>query len=381
MILGPGFAGAATSQAPGDGPRRRAAPSSCRRPATADVDAELDVEGPMEDDWSGASSSAKAAAERFGMSVEALEQARLRAGISEEEARLWEQGADAMLQDGKLPDNIQEKLREMAGLEGAAPTLEEALDDFKNVGGGAGPEKWLDVPLNDTWHVRLAQVPGAPANFIDMMRTETEATEANLKKYHQGDSLWPAAVILARWLAIDPPVTPLREKTVLELGSGLGLPGITAARLGAARVLLQDVAEPPLHEALQTAVREHVAASISTMRCDWCNLPDRLLNGSEDVRTFYGAPDVILGADIVFDEAAAIDVADVLAELLRTPEQVALLVDPYKRQHRSAFVERCRSRGLTAVEAEIVTWEPDWDNRFESDEEWVCRLLTVRRTA
>jgi hypothetical protein len=48
-----------------------------------------------------------------------------------------------------------------------------------------------------------------------------------------GLCIWPAAIILARWITdLFPPETQaLREKTVVELGAGCGLPAITAGEI------------------------------------------------------------------------------------------------------------------------------------------------------
>jgi hypothetical protein len=53
-----------------------------------------------------------------------------------------------------------------------------------------------------------------------------------------GGDLWGASVGLARWLLQNP--ESVRGKTVLELGSGLGLLGVAAAKAGASRVVLTD---------------------------------------------------------------------------------------------------------------------------------------------
>jgi len=351
-----------------------------------DLDPDLNVEGEMEDDW----------ADSGDEEPQDVDPVRVRApgtlekfGISEREAELWEKGVDAMFKEGgKFPADIKKELKENF----AGPGLLEA---FEGVGAGGTAKKWLDVPLNDTWLIQVAQVPGAAAQFIEMMRTESEATDSNLDAWASGDSVWPSAVVLARWLTISPPPKALRglgkepqERTgqgleglvVVELGAGLGLPGVLAARLGAASVLLQDRDERPLQQAMETAVSAEVADRITSLRCDWSDLPGRLLAAKEgEALAPFAQADAILAADVLFSEAVALSLAEVLAQLLRNPGQVAFIVDPYKREHRKAFGERCRAHGLEVVESEIVTWEPEGDNRLENDEEWVTRLLMVRR--
>ncbi|CAL9781247.1 unnamed protein product, partial [Musa acuminata subsp. burmannicoides] len=57
-----------------------------------------------------------------------------------------------------------------------------------------------------------------------------------------GSWLWDAAIHLAEWMAADGG-PHLAGVTVLELGAGTGLPGLLAAAMGAARVVLTDVAQ------------------------------------------------------------------------------------------------------------------------------------------
>jgi len=350
----------------------------------ASVEDELDVEGEMEDDWE-RPASPEAPASPAAQAIPAVQapgdgelqgpphdELRQRLGMSEEEARLWERGADAMFQDGKFPEDIRQQLSQFA-------SNESILDSFDDVAGSGEKANWVDIMVNETWKVRLAQVPGATARFMNLMRTETEVTDENLDTFRRGDTVWPSAIILSRWLGIQPPLAELRGKSVLELGAGLGLPSIVAASLGAAQVLAQDRDEESLRQALETAVHEDVIEGFNTLRCDWKDLPNRLSTAGEEVLQPFKEADVFLGADILFDEGAASDVADALSQLMRRPGQVAYVTDPYKRRHRRSFVKRCRSSGLEVSETEIITWEPEAAEHLENDADWVVNLLTIRR--
>ncbi|KAK8640039.1 hypothetical protein V6N13_138404 [Hibiscus sabdariffa] len=53
-----------------------------------------------------------------------------------------------------------------------------------------------------------------------------------------GSWVWDSALLLSHWMSAH---LNVEGKTVIELGAGAGLPGLTAALLGANRVLLTDV--------------------------------------------------------------------------------------------------------------------------------------------
>eukprot|EP00967_Tisochrysis_lutea_P001610 scaffold2078_cov34-Tisochrysis_lutea.AAC.1 len=55
-----------------------------------------------------------------------------------------------------------------------------------------------------------------------------------------GWRVWPCALLLACWLAANYQELDMHRASVIELGSGLGLPGLTAAALGACRVRITD---------------------------------------------------------------------------------------------------------------------------------------------
>lgn len=339
-------------------------------PSDEDFSDDLDVDGELEDDWSTDRGEEPHKGALNDEEKWKLEELRRSLNITDEEAALWEEGVDGMFQDGKIPDDVRSKLNKFAN--------PGSLDAFKTVGGAVPEAKWVGIHLNDTWKMEVAQVPGAISQFINMMQTGTEANQDVLDAFQTGDSVWPASVVLARWMVIHPPPVQFRGKVVVELGSGLGLPGVLAARLGAERVLLQDRSEACLRESLETALLAEVVDRITTLRCNWEELPDKLLS-NEVVLAPFQLADVFLGADILFDKNAAEEVAQLLSVLLQTPSQVAYLVDPYKRAQKSTFKSNCKKLGLNVQENEIVTWEPEWDNRFETGEEWVTRLLIVTR--
>ncbi|KAL2259770.1 hypothetical protein VTK26DRAFT_6443 [Humicola hyalothermophila] len=66
--------------------------------------------------------------------------------------------------------------------------------------------------------------------------------------------LWNGSRVMAAHFESDPSL--VRDRTVLELGAGAGLPSIVAAMLGARRVVVTDYPDPDLIETMWRNVRE-----------------------------------------------------------------------------------------------------------------------------
>lgn len=135
--------------------------------------------------------------------------------------------------------------------------------------------------------------------------------------------LWRSGVALARELD----GAPLRGVRVVELGCGLALPSIAAARAGA-EVLATDEAV----EALALAERNADANDVrlTTALADWSK-PDELLS--------RGPFDVVLAADVLYERAS---VAPLLALLPRLAPE-AWLADP-GRPAAGVFLEQAEAR-------------------------------------
>lgn len=145
--------------------------------------------------------------------------------------------------------------------------------------------------------------------------------------------LWRSGVALARELA----GLPLRGLRVVELGCGLAVPSLVAARAGAT-VLCTD-AEP---EALELAARNARAngVSVETMRADWTE-PGAL-------RT-RGPFDIALASDVLYERQSVAPLLALLPQL--APE--TWLADP-GRPAAAAFLEQARRRARVETTARGV---------------------------
>jgi predicted nicotinamide N-methyase len=135
--------------------------------------------------------------------------------------------------------------------------------------------------------------------------------------------LWRSGVALAQELAGE----PLAGLRVVEVGCGLGVPSLVAARAGAS-VLATD-ADP---EALELLARnaELNGCRLQTAMVDW-QRPDELVA--------RGPFDLALAADVLYEAEAIAPLLGLLPRLAPT----AWVADP-GRAPASAFLERAKGR-------------------------------------
>jgi predicted nicotinamide N-methyase len=140
-------------------------------------------------------------------------------------------------------------------------------------------------------------------------------------------NVWESAIVLAEELAI----MDGQGKRFLELGCGLALPAIVAARRGFSATA-SDYEEAALEGARYSADR-NAAASLSVTLLDWRQPPD-------DLQRF----DVVVAADVLYEKHHAIALAGMLARTL-APTGTGLVADP-GRARAVDFEPACHAVGL-----------------------------------
>lgn len=145
--------------------------------------------------------------------------------------------------------------------------------------------------------------------------------------------LWTSSLELARWCLEE---SDLNTKRVLELGCGLGLAGIAAAKAGA-RVTFSDYEEVALDFSRCNA-RRNLPSNVYDRQLDFLQLDWRTVPPLEPF-------DVIIGADIVYERRNFFPLVDVLTTLLR-PEGIAVFTEP-GRSIGTQFFALLRDEGFT----------------------------------
>lgn len=163
------------------------------------------------------------------------------------------------------------------------------------------------------WQVRLLR----PADSERLLSEEAFAADEFLPYWAE---LWPSGVALARHVA----TLDLAGKVVLELGCGLGLPSLAAAR-GGASVVATDWTPAALALLERNARANAVALETTLLRWD--------SPGPLAARSF----DCVLAADVLYEERNARPLLDLLPQVV-SPGGEAIVADPGRR-HAAAFFE------------------------------------------
>lgn len=157
-----------------------------------------------------------------------------------------------------------------------------------------------------------------------------DRTELNQAEPPYWAELWASSVGLARHLCRD---NALLGRRVLEIGCGLGLAGIAAAKAGAS-VLLTDVDPHAVAFALRNA-RRNGCLNAEARRLSWL------------FPALEGSFDAILGSDVIYDP----DHFDPIARLVLNhlaPGGRAIFAEP-RRDVACHFFDTMKEQGFTCI--------------------------------
>ena len=147
--------------------------------------------------------------------------------------------------------------------------------------------------------------------------------------------LWRSGVALARELER----VPLMGRRLVELGCGLGLPSLAAARAGAS-VLATDSDAEAL-DLVQRNAREN-GVRLETLAVEWDD-PAELVE--------RGPFDLVLGADVLYERPSVAQLLTLLPRL--APE--ALIADPNRPAAEAFFEEVNRRWSVESSERGVIT--------------------------
>jgi len=189
-----------------------------------------------------------------------------------------------------------------------------------------------------------------PADPMALMENVDPEEFARDERIPYWADIWPASVALGRHLLeLD-----LRGARVIEVGAGVGLAGLAAARAGA-EVLVTDYEAAALDFARDNAARNGL--TIQTALLDWRD------------RDWPGGFDLAIAADVLYEARSIAPIAALLPRIM-APAGRALLTDA-GRPYVGAFVDAAAIVGLAATTRKLNIY---WDGRSRAID-----LITIAR--
>ena len=152
--------------------------------------------------------------------------------------------------------------------------------------------------------------------------------------------VWPSAYALCEFIATQPHW--LKNKKILELAAGLGLPSLLTAQF-ATQVTCSDYV-PEAVELMQQSVQENKLKNINAMMIDWNHLPNDL------------SIDVLLFSDINYEPQAFETLFKVIISFLE--KGTTILLSTPQRLMAKPFIDRLLPYSKLWEEKTIIAATP-----------------------
>ncbi|KAK6857338.1 hypothetical protein PG995_007525 [Apiospora arundinis] len=188
---------------------------------------------------------------------------------------------------------------------------------------------------------------------------------------------WEAALHLGQYLCTQP--TLVQNKRVLELGAGTGYVSILCAKhLAPAQVIASDGSDDVVANLPENFYLNGLQDSraISVMDLKW----GHALVGTEEAEWNGGQPiDLVLGADVTYDESVIPSLVATIDDLFDMFPRVLVIITATERNRQTfdAFINVCQKRALNVEEVKFdITPKDAQTGPFYSDQVpiRICRI-------
>ena len=230
------------------------------------------------------------------------------------------------------------------------------------------------------WRNRYSQdeyypVVMGPHQFsvLQVQRGELEGT------YGTGATVWPASMVLLKYMEKHAEKL-IRNKMVVDLGSGTGITSIGAALLGASRVICTDGEDSVVRLAQDNL--EHARGQCGDDELKMVSV-EKYWWGSGPCPGESGAANLVLVSDCVLPKLYPIaPLVEALDQLLVSEDAVAVL--SYEHRHFQAYDPRDKFRELVDAKglAVVVIPPEDQDSVYSTDdiEIWHVQLRSSKHS-
>ncbi|XP_061557341.1 methyltransferase-like protein 23 isoform X1 [Phycodurus eques] len=161
-----------------------------------------------------------------------------------------------------------------------------------------------------------------------------------------GMYVWPSAVVLAQYIWSRR--ADVKDKTVLELGAGVSLPGVLASRCGA-KVILSDAADSPAClENCRRSCEANGLCDVLTLPLTWGEISPRLLQ--------LPRLHLILASDVFYEPRDFEDILVTVAFLLRKNPNAQFWMTYQERSADWSIESLLHKWKLVCVDVDLATF-------------------------
>ncbi|MEM6630675.1 MAG: hypothetical protein AAF694_13430 [Bacteroidota bacterium] len=186
----------------------------------------------------------------------------------------------------------------------------------------------------------LVDIKNAEEFFEKLIEKGPNAAEVKDERIPYWTEIWPSALGMASYLLKNP--KELQGKTIVEIGCGMGLPGMVGAMLGCKVLLTDYIADARSAAKLLWELNGLAPPLWQTM--DWRN-PDPAIQG-----------DVLLASDVIYEARNYYPLLGAIPKLLNK-EGYTLLSEPRRAYSQDFFQQIPSDINCHKVHSKFLSWK------------------------
>lgn len=197
------------------------------------------------------------------------------------------------------------------------------------------PEEILQLEIGK-FILKIAQIKDPESLFDELLRKSKDHPDVINENIPYWGELWPSAIGLSQFITEN--ASLIADKNIIEIGCGLGLPGIVASLLGG-NVILTDYLPAALNFA-EYNWKLNFASTPDLRLLDWRNIEN------------VSPSDVLLASDIAYESKSFVPIILALKSLVKK-DGIILLSEP-NRIFAKKFINELQDHFSFSQEIKII---------------------------
>lgn len=151
-------------------------------------------------------------------------------------------------------------------------------------------------PLNEFCSIGIQEFPVFINQDLTLQLIQAPTAFRGVEHDETGGVVWGASICLARFLSS----ALVLDKTVLELGCGMGVPSLVSVKYGARNVIATDMEDKTLQQLDEVATRNNCQDQLDLAKLHWSD--SNIENDNEHQPLHNVAADVVLASDVIYHD-------------------------------------------------------------------------------